>query len=289
VAEAFHGEASLELKNAELGRAAARALVNFGINQAIEERWRPESTRMDIDSEPDTSTNELKEEWKSIQDYGEFLKESTNTFRQSNPFALESPDPRRTIPSTPQTSRPSNESDDISPFDWISWGNFRFTTEFAHLAPLTSRDNRIYATQSSKLINWIRDWGNDALFGSWQGLDQVVDSARQPEETRRYRESMEKAALEHILEVEPLPDRSNRGAIREELGYRPHMDSYSENTRSTFARYLSQDAPQPLDGPEHLVTSTGPSRSSSYSLGGTDDDTRSIVSQDNHWRRTIFG
>jgi hypothetical protein len=58
--------------------------------------------------------------------------------------------------------------------------------------------------------------------------------------------------------------------------------------QSSFAKYLSQDAPQStVRYLDPRVTSVEPSRSSS--MGGSDDDTRSIVSQDNHWRRTIFG
>src|SRR5579859_1857423 len=96
VAEAFHGESSLELRNAELGRAAARALVNIGINQAMEEKRRAASTRMDIDSGPERNSTELKEEeWQSIQDYGAYLKEAATTVQQSDPFASQIPAVRR--------------------------------------------------------------------------------------------------------------------------------------------------------------------------------------------------
>jgi hypothetical protein len=241
---------------------------------------------MDIDSEPERLSTELKEEWKNIQDYGAFLKETATTFHQYDPFAAQPLDVRRDIPPSPtETSQRPDEWEDISPLDWLSWRNFRFNTVFSHLAPLTSRENRIYAMQSAKLIDWIRDWGNDALFGTWQGLDQVVDSPPQSDETRLYRESVEKAALEHILDVAPSLDRQSRQAIGE-LGWRP---SNSENLQGAFARFISQDAPQPSHGPELRVTSAEPSRSSSFSIGGSEDDTRSVVSQDNHWRRTIFG
>ena len=289
VAEAFHGESSLELRNAELGRAAARALVNIGINQAMEEKRRAASTRMDIDSGPERNSTELKEEWNSIQDYGAFLKETAITFQQSDPSAPQAPEPLRdlqVLPSQP-SSRP-DDSDDISPLDWLSWKHFRFNKVFAHLAPLTSRENRIYATQSAKLIDWIRDWGNDALFGTWQGLDQVVDTPPQSDEARIYRESIEKAALEHILEVAP-PEGQGRRVIGGELGWRPGMDGKSECRQSAFARYISQEAPQSSHGPVLPVQSAEPSRSSSFSTGGSEEDTRSVVSQDNHWRRTIFG
>lgn len=290
VVEALHGESSLELRNAELGRAAARALVNIGINQALEEKRRAASTRMDIDPEPEKLSTELKEEWKSIQDYGLYLKDAAITVHQSDPFVSQIPDVRRDTPtSSTETSNRPEEFEDISPLDWLSWKHFRFNAVFAHLAPLTSRENRIYAMQSAKLIDWIRDWGNDALFGTWQGLDQVVDSPPQSEETRLYRESIERAALDHILDVAPSPDRQSQQAIGGELGWRPGLAGKSENLQSAFARYISQDAPPPSNRPETRVTSAEPSRSSSFSMGGSEDDTRSIVSQDNHWRRTIFG
>jgi hypothetical protein len=153
---------------------------------------------------------------------------------------------------------------------------------------LTSRENRIYAIQSAKLIDWIRDWGNDALFGTWQGLDQAVDSPPQSEEVRIYRESIEKAALQHILEVAPQESQSRR-AIGGELGWRPGVDGKAESRQSAFARYISQEAPQSSHGPGFPVQSAEPSRSSSFSMGGSEDDAGSVVSQDNHWRRTIFG
>jgi hypothetical protein len=289
VAEAFHGESSLELRNAELGRAAARALVNIGINQAIEEKRRAASTRMDIDTGPEQSSTELKEEWKSIQDYGAFLKETAITFQESDPSAHQAPDLPRDIPTSPyQTSNRPEESEDISPLDWLSWRHFRFNKVFGHLAPLTSRENRIYAMQSAKLIDWIRDWGNDALFGAWQGLDQVVDSPSQSEEVRIYRESIENAALEHILEASP-PESQGRRVIGGELGLRPGVGGKLECTQGAFARYISQEAPQPSRSPDLRMQSAEPSRSSSFSMGGSEEDTRSVVSQDNHWRRTIFG
>jgi len=289
VAEAFHGESSLELRNAELGRAAARALVNIGINQALEEKRRAASTRMDIDSGPERISTELKEEWISIQDYGAFLKETSITLQQSDPFAPQAPELSRDLPTSPsETSSRLDDTDDISPLDWLSWRHFQFNKVFAHLAPLTSRETRIYAIQSAKLIDWIRDWGNDALFGTWQGLDQVVDPLPQSDEVRIYRESIEKAALEHILEVAP-PERQSRRAMGGDFGWRPGMDGKSECRQGAFARYISQETPQPSHGPELPVQSAEPSRSSSFSVGGSEEDTRSVVSQDNHWRRTIFG
>ena len=288
VAEAFHGESSLELRNAELGRAAARALVNIGINQAIEEKRKAASTHMDIDSEQQPLSTELKEEWKSIQDYSAFLRETAATVRLSDPLASSSLDVRRDLPpSGTETSLRPDELEDISPLDWLSWRNFRFNAAFAHLAPLTSHENRLYAMQSMKLIDWIRDWGNDALFGTWQGLDQVVDSPPQSEETRLYRESIERAALKHILDVDPSPERQSRQAIGGELGWRPGAGRL-ENSQSAFAKYISQDAPRPSHGPEPRASGE-PSRASSFSVGLSEDDTQSVVSQDNHWRRTIFG
>jgi len=119
-------------------------------------------------------------------------------------------------------------------------------------------------------------------------LDQVVDSPPQSEEVRIYKESIEKAALEHILEVSP-PENQGRRVLGGELGLRPGMGGKPEYTQGAFARYISQEAPQPSNGPDIRMQSAGPSRSSSFSIGGSEEDTRSVVSQDNHWRRTIFG
>src|SRR5271169_5656734 len=43
VAEAFYGDSSSELRNAELNRAATRALMSFGIGQARAEKRRKAS------------------------------------------------------------------------------------------------------------------------------------------------------------------------------------------------------------------------------------------------------
>jgi hypothetical protein len=36
-------------------------------------------------------------------------------------------------------------------FEWFSWRNFRFDTEFAQLASLITREIRLYAPQAAKL------------------------------------------------------------------------------------------------------------------------------------------
>ena len=276
VAEAFHGESSTELRNEQLGVAAVRALVNFGINQARMESRHDSKTVMDVDvdSEEKLPSAEEKEEWESIQDYGKYLGKTADTFQYT---VMEAP-LRPTSPiNIPQKQRTTENL--FSLFEWFSWRNFRFNTEFAQLAPLTTRENRIHAQQSAKLTDWILDWGNDVFFG-WQSLGQVVGPPPHSEETRRHREMTEQQALHQILEVVVDPTSTPRPA-----GIRPALEGIPERAQSSFARYLSQEAPQSR-GP-HRLGGSEPSRSSS--MAGSDEDTRSVVSQDNHWRRTIFG
>jgi hypothetical protein len=152
------------------------------------------------------------------------------------------------------------------------------------LAPLTARENRIHAQQSAKLIDWISNSDNDELFRGWSGLDQAIDPLPSPEQTQRQREVTESEALDRILQAGD--DESSATQSHQELGWR----SAEHGGRSAFEKYLSQEAP-PFSASRYLeprVTSVEPSRSNSM-VGGSDDDTRSVVSQDNHWRRTIFG
>jgi len=155
----------------------------------------------------------------------------------------------------------------------------------SHLAPRTACENRIQAQQSGKLIDWISDTVNDRLFRGWGGLDQVVDPSPSPDEAHKEREAMEVEALEHILEEHSDQLSSIQVHGTRELGWR----SAERRGQNTFAKYLSLEAPRSLSVGElkPRVTSIDPSRSSS--IGGSDDDSRSVVSQDNHWRRTIFG
>ncbi len=282
VAEALHRESSSELTNAELGRVATRALMSFGINQTREKRRRFVPEPMDVDMKETTQTD--KEGWESIQDYGNFLRETADTF-QTNTFMPSPPAPPRTIPSPSEIGGRIQESTQVSPIDRSSWSKFRFSADFAHLAPLTACQNRIQAQQSGKLIDWISDTVNDRLFRGWGGLDQVVDPPPSPDEAQREREAMEVEALEHILE-EPNDQLSN---IQFHGSGELAWGSADTRGQNTFANYLSQDAPQSLSARKlnPRVTSIDPSRSSS--MGGSDEDSRSVVSQDNHWRRTIFG
>src|SRR5208282_940503 len=222
VAEALHGESSSELRNAEVGRAATRAIMSFGINQG-EERKR---IVMDVDTEEIIQAD--KEGWENIQDYGKFLRETADTFR-TDTFMPSPPAPRRTMPSSPQNPRRIQESKQISLIDRLSWSKFRFNTDFAHLAPLTAHENRIQAQQSGKLIDWISDTVNDQLFRGWGGLDQVVDPSPSPEEAHKQRETVEVEALQRILE-EPDDQSSNiRSHGTGELGWRS-ADARGQNT-----------------------------------------------------------
>jgi hypothetical protein len=158
-------------------------------------------------------------------------------------------------------------------------------SDFALLAPLTSRETRRFARQSARLGNWILDSANDALFSGWQGLGQVVPPAPLPESERFHHEHLEREALEHILDEdeEDQATDQDREAMGE-LGWRPVARVRGERTQTPFGRFLSQDLP-PSRPPE--VGVTNPSTRDSHS--GSEEDTHSVVSQDNHWRRTIFG
>jgi hypothetical protein len=280
VAEALHGEPSPELRNAELGRAATRALVNFGINQARGKHWKLDpSDSMDVDA---AATHEADDGWESIQDYGKFLQETADTFRTESSSIY---------PATPQGMTPTSRERalrmerimSIPSVDGMSWHKFRFNVDFAHLAPLTARENRIHAQQSTKLIDWISDPANDELFHGWGSLDQVVDPPPASEETQNYREGQEKEALGRIVGEHDGQSADWETFGRGELGWRPAEG----RAETSFAKYLALEVPQSSSRLGPGVTSREPSRSNS--LGGSDEDTRSVVSQDNHWRRTIFG
>jgi hypothetical protein len=280
VAEVLHGESSSELRNAELGRAATRVLMSFGLNQR-EKRRRIEPEPMDVDMEEGSQTD--NEGWESIQDYGNFLRETADTFGMDTSMPPP-PEPRRTVPARPEKPR-IQESTQISPIDRLSGPKFRFTADFAHLAPLTARENRIQAQQSGKLIEWLSDTVNDRLFRGWGGLDQVVDAPPSPEEAQNQRQAVEVEALQRILEVPDDQSSNIQFHGTGELGW----GSGGARGQNTFAKYLSQEAPQSSSAGrlDPRLTSIDPSRSSS--MLGSDEDCRSVVSQDNHWRRTIFG
>jgi hypothetical protein len=186
-----------------------------------------------------------KSSTESIQDYGKYLENTADTFQYTD-FVME---PASVQPVT----IPEKRALDFL-FEWFSWRNFRFNTDFAQLAPPTTREDRIHARQSANLSDWILDWGNDVFFG-WQSLGQVVGPPPPTEETRRQRDIVEQTALQQILEVveDPAASTVRQGGIWSAL------DGIPERAQSPLARYLSQE------------------------------DTRSVVSQDNHWRRTIFG
>jgi hypothetical protein len=234
---------------------------------------------MDLDPQaPDKD-----EGWESIQDYGKFLQETADTFR-TDASTLSPTPPRRAIPTSPENGRRIQGSNLLPCLDEMGWQKLRLNSDFAHLAPLTARENRIQAQQSAKLIDWISDSTNDEMFRGWGALDQAVDLPPESEETRLHREGIEREVLQRIVEEPDDESGETQGRGRGELGWRP-ADSRAD---TSFAKYLSLEMPQSSSRwLKPGVTSRQPSRSSS--MGGSDEDTRSVVSQDNHWRRTIFG
>jgi len=377
VTEAFHGESSPELRNAELERAATRALLSIGVAQqrtmSMDVDQPPSSTKPEDDSrassrsqshppsvpeepaknEGDESVGDLGdvEGWQKIQEYGQFLRQSAETFRSEG--LSETPSPpiaRRTFPLSPQPllqqpttstrevpsttvtrgSAASLGAKQISPFEWLSWRHFRFNADFSGLAPLTARENRIHAEQSAKLIDWILNPLNDRFFRGWGSLDQIpnLPSETPAHETVVEDTREEERVLEHILEdtdeaYPPYdPQRPSLWPVERELGWRPPVEGQNERLQTSFARYLLQEAPsqgrlhQASQGQEQRFVSTGlfgsdnrmdeiqrqdegevargtsvqsTSRSGSFGGAKSDDDARSVVSEDNHWRRTIFG
>jgi len=287
VAEAFHGETSSELRNAELSCAATRALMTFSINQESHKRRR--FTRMDMDEDTEMPSTESDEGWKSIQDYGNFLRETVNTFREE--ALVPSPPLRwRSIPaSTDDLNRSRNDERrgqnlPVS-IEGVPWRQFNLHAEFSHLAPLTSRENRVHAQQSGKLIEWISDPANDEIFRGWTGLDQPSNPPPASEEAQHRRNVIEMEAIERILSEADDQSTQRRYSETAELG----RGAAESHTSGSFAKYLTIEAPQWVARrSETGVTSVEQSRSSSMG-GGSDEDTRSVVSQDNHWRRTIFG
>lgn len=285
VAEAFHGESSSELRNAELSRAATRALVNFSINQERDQRPRFSQTEMAMEEDTEMSSTDKDEGWESIQDYGKFLRQTADTFREEA-LMPSLPVPWLSIPASiddPSRSRDEERRKQSLPIEGVQWRQFQLHTEFAHLAPLTSQENRIHAQQSGKLINWISDPANDEMFRGWTGLDQASDPPPASEESQRRRSDLEIDALERILGGTEEHSTPRRLA---ELG---RGDAESQ-TLGSFAKYLTMEAPKWVARrlETGVTNSVEQSRSSSMG-GGSDEDTRSVVSQDNHWRRTIFG
>ena len=284
VAEALHGESSSELKGAEFRRAGTRALVNFSVNQDKEKRRRFAKTYMNEDIE---MSMDRDDGWESIQEYGNFLREAADTFQEEAPVPSSPVRLRSTLPSFTDfyQSRNQEQRTQNPPVEGVSWRHFHLNAEFAHLAPLTARENRIHAQQSGKLIDWILDPANDELFLAWSGLDQAGNPPPASAEAQRRRNHVEMEALARILEGTDEQPSGGRFPQTAELG-RGAADSQS---MGSFAKYLSMEAPEwSRRGMETRIINAGPSRTNSMG-GGSDEDTRSVVSQDNHWRRTIFG
>lgn len=277
------GEVSAESRNAE-----------HTINGKREKRKR--STSMDQENElpPRQRAAMDREDWDEIQEYGQFLRETVNA---AIPDVFVSAEERRKASPSASTERThrTREEKYITPFDSLSWRNLHFHSELKHLAPLTSQENRIHAKQSSKLSNWITDPINDSMFRGWNGLGQVVYPGPQSEEEQRQQASAQLEAIRGILEEENESEVEEPPPTGEPaLPLNPDEGIPTPNTTSagqtSFARYLSQEAPSSSKDtllPPPGVTSLQTSRSSS--MRSSDEDTKSIVSQDNHWRRTILG
>jgi len=273
IADAFHGDSSVELRNAELTRAAARALQSFSINQAKDERQTSVS-RTDKD---DSRSPVHDDAWGSIQDYGNFLRDTADTVQMAtlmSPLTEPSPD------KSPEYSKRVPQTNHISPFDWLTWRDFRFQEEFRHLAPLTVNENRMHAQQSARLMDWIADASNRALFSGWGGLDQVASASPPSEEERERKNTIERAALKEILEGDPQRPTPRTGKLGSELNADGNIG------RSVFEEYLSQEYPEikPTDIGMTKIVETP-----KCSIDGSDVDTPTVVSNDNHWRRTVLG
>jgi hypothetical protein len=273
VADAFHGDSSVELRNAELTRAAARALQSFGMNQA-----KGEPRRSVSHTDKDESRSSVHDDaWGNIQDYGEFLRDTADTVQM---IALMSPLTEPGVHTSPQDLTRAPQTNHISPFDWLTWRDFRFKEEFRHLAPLTVGENRMHAQQSARLIDWVMDASNHAQFSGWGGLDQLASASPPSEEERQQREIIEREALKEILDGDLQRPAPRTG----ELGWK--LDSDGTIGRSVFAEYLSQEYPE-IKGGDIGVTKVDVSEE--HSMDGSDVDTRTVVSNDNHWRRTMLG
>jgi hypothetical protein len=285
VAEAFHGESSSELKDAELNRANARGLHSFGIHQASDERRRPhKSTRRRLSMRPiDTDERETRttdETWDTIQEYGDFLRDTANNVSMDSlmsPLTAQVGEPTQRT-TLPDDSQRISQATHISPFDFLTWRNFHFYEVFSHLAPLTVGENQLHARQSGKLIDWISDLSNDSMFGGWSGLSQAVSPSPRLEDARRRQDYLEQTVLRQILDDgHTAPRRAG------ELGWKINEEP---GGRKVFADFLLQEHPgrqEPASDGANVDTSKA------SSVDGSENDTPSVVSHDNHWRRTIFG
>jgi len=302
VTETLHGGVSVKLKDAELEHAATRALATFGLVPGHNNlktlgvfTMTSGLVRGDDPMEVDESEGErVKEEmkgWESIQEYGKYLGETAELFRTDYTMTPP-PAAGATTQHPPETTDAQGEpstSAFVSPIEQLQGRNPRFAKDFTDLAPLTSRENRVHAQQTINLIEWISDPENDPLFRGWSGLNQIANRPASPEHERERRETAEVEAIEQILEVRDEEIKASTHG-KGELGW--HSVGMGERRPSSLAKYLSQDAPpskrRRLDVGVRTTTAER-SRSNSAQTSVSEEDTRTVVSQDNHWRRTIFG
>ena len=269
VAEVLQSERSLQL-NDELGKGGTRTLAPFGFDQA---RQAPSIVkRIKIDK----MERAADDGWESVQDYGNFLREAADTFRTTEMFSSTPPPPSPPLPSSQTIS--TSETPDTSPYDWQSWKTFNFTDEFARLAPLSPQESQLQGHQSAKLIDWIKHSINDALFRNWRSLDQIISTPSNSEDARQEREP---AASKPILHT------PNDDDLLPDLIVREEASNQTPLSRELVQASLAVASTSQLAGREEDRAQSAQIEPRESSGGA--EDTRSVVSQDNHWRRTIFG
>ena len=233
------------------------------------------------------------EEWKNIQAYGQYLGEAaTNNFPlPPNGQTFPPPVPFHTIPPPDNTTPQTSLSSYVSPFDWISWRGFQFNNEFSHLAPVDTAQGRTYAQQSSNLANWVSDPANDPAFVQWQSLNQVPEPQPISDEARQNQEEGERNALSQILTVEQDPRMgANMVPQMGGPGWQSDPRVHGNQVQGPFAQYLLQEAPISAPSSHNVgVTNNGQQDWTQGSSATDNQDFQGVVSQDNHWRRTIFG
>jgi len=285
-AEALHGELSAAQRHANV----TGEQKIFGRDSRLEDFQRSVSKIMDPQQTGGADPTD-SEGWQNIQEYGQFLGEAANHFPFSpNGPSYPPPISFHTVPPPDNTTPQTSISSYISPFDWISWRQFQFNTEFSHLAPLDPSQDRTYAQQSANLSNWVANPANDAMFTGWQGLSQVADHQSISDETQRQREEEQQHALQQMLVVEGQQHTgSHSSATIGDGGWRPDPYFRGDPTQSPFAQYLTQEAPVLSSQLTEMNGNNDVQPSGNKNPEISEQDTQGIVSQDNHWRRTILG
>jgi hypothetical protein len=228
------------------------------------------------------------EEWKRVQAYGQYLGEAANHFPLSpNGSAYPPPISFHTIPPPDNTTPQTSLSSYISPFDWISWREFQFNNDFSQFAPLDAAQNRTYAQQSSNLSNWIVNPANETSFSGWQSLNQVPNPPPISDEAQQQQAETEFDSLRQVLTVQQ--DQNTTGAQIGEGTWQMGGHFSANQMQGPFAQYLLQDAPISSSSINEATVPIAIQQSWNPNTEMGEQDTRSVVPEDNHWRRTIFG